>query len=45
MARHRRLTLLGWTVLFYCWDDVILTPGQVRDEIESALRARESILL
>lgn len=40
VARHRRLTLLGWPVLFVCWDDVILTPDTVRAEVESAIRAR-----
>lgn len=41
MARHRRLTLLGWTVLFYCWDDVVFRPEAVREELTEVLRSRD----
>lgn len=33
MKRHRRLTLLGWTILFYTWDDVVFDPKGVREEV------------
>ena len=44
MARHRRLMALGWTVLFYCWDDVLLEPQRVQSEVEAALRNRRNRL-
>jgi len=38
-ARHRRLTFQGWTILYFCWDDVVFAPERVRSEIQQALGA------
>jgi hypothetical protein len=45
MARHRKLTLAGWTVLFYCWDDVTFAAEAVEAEIRSALAGRVARLV
>ncbi len=37
MARHRKLTLDGWTILYFTWDDVVFRPQEVEAEIRTAL--------
>lgn len=37
MARQRKLTLEGWTVLVYTWQDVHQDPERVAEEIAAAL--------
>jgi very-short-patch-repair endonuclease len=37
LRRDRRLSLLGWTILYFTWDDVVLAPNQVEMEIREAL--------
>lgn len=37
MARHRKLTLNGWTILYYTWDDITFRPHEVEAEIRAAL--------
>lgn len=37
LARDRRLKLLGWTILYFSWDDVVFAPGQVEAEVRAAL--------
>ena len=39
-ARMRRLSLAGWLILPFCWDDVVLNPDGVRREVEEALHSR-----
>jgi very-short-patch-repair endonuclease len=36
--RQRTLTLAGWTMLYFTWEDVIKRPRSVQREIEQALR-------
>lgn len=43
-ARLRRLTLAGWTILPFCWDDVVFTPADVRREVQEALEQRSTTL-
>ena len=38
LARQRRLTLQGWTVLIYTWRDITREPTRVAAEIRTALR-------
>jgi very-short-patch-repair endonuclease len=38
VARDRHLSLLGWVILYFCWDDIVLAPERVRFETETALR-------
>jgi very-short-patch-repair endonuclease len=33
MQRDRKLKRIGWTLLYYPWDDIDLRPAQVLDEI------------
>jgi very-short-patch-repair endonuclease len=40
-ARERRLTLAGWRVLRFVWDDVIKTPDVVVRDVLHALRASD----
>ena len=37
-ARHRRLTIQGWTVLVFTWRDVVNTPALVARDIRQALQ-------
>jgi len=37
--RHRRLVLAGWTILYFCWDDVVFAPWTVTAQIHQALGA------
>jgi len=39
-ARMRALTLAGWMILPYCWDDVVFRPQEVRREVEEAIELR-----
>jgi very-short-patch-repair endonuclease len=34
MRRDRRLKMVGWTMLYYPWDDIHLNPDQVGTEIQ-----------
>lgn len=43
-ARHRKLTLAGWTILPFCWDDVVFTPEDVRREVREAMTLRAATL-
>ncbi len=38
LARHRHLQRLGWTILYYTWDDVVFRADEVLAEIEDFLR-------
>jgi very-short-patch-repair endonuclease len=37
MARHRDLTLMGWTILYFSWDDIVFRPDEVARDIRAAL--------
>lgn len=37
LARDRRLKLLGWTILYFSWDDVVFNPDRVEAEVHAAL--------
>jgi very-short-patch-repair endonuclease len=37
LARDRHLTLAGWTVLYFSWDEVMFHPEMVRSQTEEAL--------
>ncbi|MGH2731029.1 MAG: type IV toxin-antitoxin system AbiEi family antitoxin domain-containing protein [Actinomycetota bacterium] len=37
LRRDRRLKLMGWTILYYSWDDVVFTPDKVEAEIRELL--------
>lgn len=37
LARDRWLKMLGWTVLYFSWDDVHLNPRKVEEEIRTFL--------
>src|SRR5579875_1087348 len=37
LARQRRLTLEGWTVMVFTWQDVVKQPARVAREIRTAL--------
>ena len=43
MARQRQLTLEGWTVLIYTWQDVQQDPERVAAEISTALGMRTDV--
>jgi very-short-patch-repair endonuclease len=34
LRRDRRLKTVGWTMLYYPWDDIHLTPDRVGNEIQ-----------
>lgn len=36
-ARDRRLKLLGWTILYFTWDEIFLEPERVEVEVRAAL--------
>lgn len=42
LRRDRRLSVLGWTVLYFVWDDVMLAPRLVEAEVNEALAALSS---
>lgn len=44
MARHRRLSLSGWMILFFCWDDVVFEKERVLREVEEAIATRACVL-
>lgn len=35
ITRHRALTLMGWTILYYSWEDVTLQPRHVFTEVRT----------
>jgi very-short-patch-repair endonuclease len=39
VKRDRRLTLLGWRVLYFLWDEVWFEPERVEAEVRAALRS------
>jgi very-short-patch-repair endonuclease len=41
LARDRRLSAIGWEVLYYTWDDVHHNPNAVTAEIAAFLRKRQ----
>lgn len=41
--RHRDLTLAGWTVLYYTWDDIKFRPQEIVREISDFLTPRLAI--
>ena len=44
MARHRRLSAMGWMVLFVCWDDVVFARERLKLELAEALRTRRAFM-
>ena len=44
VRRYTELTVLGWTVLRFTWEDVMLQPGYVRWALESWRRAQDGHL-
>jgi hypothetical protein len=43
LKRDRWLKSLGWSVLYYSWDDVHLEPTDVRTEIQGFLKNRQLV--
>lgn len=43
MARQRQLTLEGWTVLIYTWQDIERDPERVTAEIAAAIRVEAAV--
>lgn len=43
LKRDRWLTSLGWSVLYFSWDDVHLEPSEVRNEIQTFLNNRHVV--
>ncbi|MGH2729377.1 MAG: endonuclease domain-containing protein [Actinomycetota bacterium] len=43
LRRDRRLKLMGWTILYYSWEDVVFTPDKVEAEIRQFLSKFSSL--
>ena len=42
LAHDRRLTLIGWTVLYYSWDEIVLAPDEVKQDVVAATKLKSS---
>ncbi len=43
LARHRDLTLMGWTILYFSWEDIVCRPEEVERDIKAALASSLAI--
>lgn len=43
LARDRSLSLQGWAVLYFCWDDIVLSPESVIAEIRELIHVRRHV--